>query len=168
MCVIIDLNQKYIFGYIMPIYINRTLTEVVFGLRCPFCSNKYKSKSGVITHAKHCSENTDPDISLVDIIVWKDNSAIDMINWEDEITKLAKELIVSNELALIQTQTPEQIRETIRYKMKQRTFNNYIEEFDIYRIYEFFFGLTETDINKRTEEACYRMRNLLFPQDDSN
>lgn len=152
----------------MPEYINRTLTEAVFGLRCPFCSNKYESRSEVITHAKHCSENTDPGERLDDIIVWKDNSAIDMINWQDEITKLAKELIVSNELALLQTQTPEQIRETIRNKMKQRTYNNYIEECDIYRIYEFFFGLTETDINNRTEEACNRMKKLFFPQDDSN
>lgn len=148
----------------MPQYINRKLNEVLFGLRCPFCSNNYKSKSGVITHAKHCSENTDPNESLDDLIVWEDNSATDMINWQNELSNLAKELIISNELAVLQNQTPEQIRETIRNKMKQRTANNYIEECDIYRIYEFFFGLTETDINNRKEEQCTRVMKMFYPQ----
>jgi hypothetical protein len=150
----------------MPEYIIRTLDDINFSLRCPLCSNSYKSKSGVITHAKHCSENSEQEESLNDVIVWKDYSATDMIIWQDELTKLVKELVNSNELALIQTQTPEQIRENIRQRMKARTSNDYIEECDIYRIYEFFFGLTETDIKSRTDEACIRMRKLLFPSDD--
>lgn len=150
----------------MPEYINRTLIDIKFGLRCPFCSNSFKSKSGVITHAKHCSENSEQEESLDEIIVWEEYSATDMIRWQDEITKLVKELVNSNNLALIQTQAPEQIRENIRTRMKIRTENDYIEECDIYRIYEFFFGLSEED--NRTEEACNRMRKLLFLQGNSS
>lgn len=152
----------------MPVYINRNLEEVAFGLRCPFCSNNYKSKSGLITHAKHCSENTDPKECLEHIIIWEDYSVSDLIIWQDEITKLAKELIISNEMLLIQGESPEQIRDFIRNKIKNRTCNNYIEEYDIYRIYEFFFGLSETDKNNRKEEQCARIMKMFYPQDNTN
>jgi hemerythrin superfamily protein len=90
-----------------------------------------------------------------------DISASDMIKWQEEVIKLIKELTISNELSLIQTQTPEQIRKNIREIMKTRTDNNYIEEYDIYRIYEFFFELTEADINNRKQEQINRIMQFI-------
>ena len=145
----------------MPTYSNRLLTDVSFGFTCPFCSKSYKSNSGVTTHARHCDDNPVSDEDLDDVIVWEETSASKMIHWQSEISKLVKELIRSNELAVMQTQTPEQIREFIRERMKNRTMNEYNEESDIYRIYDFFFGLTETDIHTRDNEFCIRMKKLL-------
>lgn len=150
----------------MPTYITRTVTDVNFGFSCPFCANKYKSKSGLITHAKHCKENPEPGETFDDIVVWEGASATDMITWQEEVIKLTKELIVSNEMTLIQSQEPEQIRDNIRQRLIVRMQNNYVEESDIYRIYEFFFGLTDADVNNRIKEACGRMRKIFFPQDD--
>ena len=93
-----------------------------------------------------------------------DISASDMIKWQEEVIKLIKELTISNELSLIQTQTPEQIRKNIRERMKTRTDNDYIEEYDIYRIYEFFFGLTEADINNRKQEQINRIMQFIDSQ----
>lgn len=158
--VVSDLNCIYIY-YIMPTYTNRSLSDVRFGFTCPFCSTSYKSTSGVTTHAKQCDDNPEPDEDLDDVIVWGETSASNMIHWQSEISKLVKELIRSNELAVMQTQTPEQIREFIRQRMKNRTMNEYNEESDIYRIYEFFFGLTETDIHTRGNAFCIRMKKYL-------
>ena len=151
----------------MPTYINRILADMDFRLRCPFCSNGFKAKSGLITHTKHCDGNPDSQDSLDNIIV-DDYSASHMIKWQEEVSKLVKELINTNELALISTQTPEQIRENIRLRMRQRIGSNYSEESDIYSIYEFFFGLSETDIASRNEEFYNRMKEMFDPQDDTN
>jgi len=149
---------------IMPTYINKTLADVVLDLRCPFCSNNYRSKSGLIKHIKHCKENPDPELILDDAFIMDDISASDMIKWQEEVIKLIKELTISNELSLIQTQTPEQIRKNIRERMKTRTDNDYIEEYDIYRIYEFFFELTEADINNRKQEKINRIMQFIDSQ----
>ena len=149
----------------MPVYINRNLSDITFGFSCPFCHNNYKTKAGLITHTKYCSDNEESGESLEYIFVSENNSAADMINWQNEIIKLTKELVVSNELALLESQSPEHIREIIRGKMKTRTYNNYIEECDIYNVYEFFFGLSETDNHNRKEEACVRLMKMFNPQD---
>jgi len=149
----------------MPEYMYRNFGEFDVCLQCPFCGNDYKTKSGIISHAKHCNDNPDTELSLDNIIVWKSASALDMIKWQAEVPKLVKELINSSELAIIQTHTPEQIREDIRTRMRLRTANNYIEECDIYNIYEFFFGLTETDIKNRSDEFNDRMWKSLFVED---
>ncbi len=146
----------------MPHYITRIPAEVHFGLNCPFCSNIFKTKSGILSHAKHCVDNDNLDDDLEDIIVWEDITALDWIECQVEISKFVKELASSNMLATIQTQTPEEIREYIRAITHTRVNGSYIDEYDIYRIYEYFFGLTEADIECRKKEMCERLKNNLW------
>jgi len=147
----------------MPQYINRTIEEVVSNYRCPFCLNEYKTKTAVKNHAKKCNDNYDIGESLDNIFVDENITANEIIQRQDEITHFTKLLTINNDLAKIQTQTPEEIRNNIKQSLRQKFNNDYYEVGDIYRIYEFFFGLTEADKINRINENYLVINKHLTP-----
>lgn len=130
--------------------------------RCVFCKFPYTSKAGLKRHMSSCPDNDDLEQHFDDIEVAEGVTVTDIIRWQEELFQFMKHLAASKELAQFQTETPDEIRSQIyralcQLQWTKRFPENIFRGYEVYMIYEFFFALTEDDIQKRLEEFIARM-----------
>lgn len=148
----------------MPQYIDRVPSDIKATFHCVFCSNPYASKAGLKRHMSSCPDNDDIEADFDDIEVDEGVTVSDSIHWQEELNRFIKELAVSKELSQFQSQSPDEIRSHIHLVLYQRQWTKGFPEnvrrrvYEVYMIYELFFGLTEDDKRKRNEELLEQMK----------
>ena len=107
----------------MPVYRHQTeeSMNLYAVLDCPYCSYSnptIKYRSQILNHIKKCKTHEQENDNIEDDNCNDDEETVKYyLDWMINLINTIKKFIRTNELALINTQTPEQIRLYIKNKL---------------------------------------------------
>lgn len=138
----------------MPVYTPQTAESINLHavLACPFCSYSsptVKYRSQILNHIKKCDEYEQGDDIIEDDECGEGDETIGhYLDWRINLINVVKKFIRTNELALINTQTPEEIRSYIKNKLVENITPDRRTEMDSFWIYKKFFEMDEIEDQK--------------------
>ena len=143
----------------MPVYRQQTVDSVNLYkvLDCPYCS--YSSpeviyKSQMLNHIKNCKDYEQENDNIEDDECGDGEETVGYyLNWRVNLINTVKKFIRTNELDLINTQTPEEIRLYIKNKLLENIFTNRRVDLDTFWIYTKFFEMNDIENQKLDEVA---------------
>jgi len=141
----------------MPVYTPQTAESInLYKVAdCPFCSYTsptMKYKSQMLNHIKKCKDHEQENDNIEDDECDDGEETVGYyLNWRFTIISVVKTFIRTNELALINTQTSQDIRLYIKNKLLENInpdgtadFNKRLD-LDVFWIYAKFFEMNDTD-----------------------
>jgi hypothetical protein len=158
----------------MPVYTPQTeeTINIYAILDCPFCSYRspsVKYRSQMLNHIKKCNEHEQENDNIEDDEHDEDGETIrQYLDWRINLINTVKKFIRTNELDLINNQTPEQIREYIKNKLLENIVRDRRIDIDTFWIYTKFFELCEVESQKWNnviEEYTERVLNWSLQAD---
>lgn len=138
----------------MPAYTPQTAESINLHavLACPFClysSLTVKYRSQILNHIKKCDEYEQGDDIIEDDECGEGDETIGhYLDWRINLINTVKKFIRTNEFALINTQTPEQIRLYIKNKLLESILTDRRIELDVFWIYTKFFEMNDIERQK--------------------
>jgi hypothetical protein len=141
----------------MPVYTPQTIDNVklYLVLACPFClysSPTITYKSQMLNHIKNCSEYEQENDNIEDDECDDGEETIgNYLDWRINIMNTVKKFIRTNELALINNQTPEEIRIYIKNKLLENILIDRRVDLDTFSIYRWFFDMDNLENQKMDE-----------------
>jgi hypothetical protein len=141
----------------MPIYKPQTVESINLYtvLDCPFCSyssTSIKYKSQILNHIKKCNEHEQENNNIEDDCCDDGEETVGhYLDWRINLTNIVKKFIRTNELALINSQTPEQIRLYIKKNLLENILIDRRADLDTFWIYRLFFEMDELEDQKLDE-----------------
>jgi len=138
----------------MPVYTQQIADTINLYkvLECPFCSYSsptVKYKSQMLSHIKKCDNYEQTDDNIEDNVYGEEDETIGYyLDWRVNLINIVKKFIRTNELALINTQTPEQLRAYIKSKLLENMTTDRRIYLDTFWIYTKFFEMNDIERQK--------------------
>jgi hypothetical protein len=146
----------------MP-YQTRTIKEIPNWLECPICEEyDTKQRNYLMNHFKKCEQYEGHIDDVLSYNINENTTVEDFIEQEVNAINTVKKLIKTNELQTIQNQTPDEIRLYIKTKLLQGIHPYFTVDFNAFHIYEFFFGDSEENSNKFSNEMYKYLNQRIF------
>lgn len=124
-------------------------------LDCPFCSYTtptVKYKSQMINHIKKCNDYEQGNDNIEDDECNDGEETVGYyLDWRINLINTIKKFIRTNELALVNNQTPEQIRGYIKNKILASIAIDRRIDMDTFWIYKQFFEMDDAEDQKLDE-----------------
>jgi hypothetical protein len=142
----------------MPVYRPQTEESIHLYavLACPYCSYSspsIKYRSQMLNHIKKCNEHEQENDNIEDDNCNDGEETVKYyLDWRINLINTIKKFIRTNELALINTQTPEQIRLYIKNKLLENITIDRRIDLDTFWIYRHFFEMNDIE-NKKLDEV---------------
>ena len=142
----------------MPVYRPQTEESIHLYavLDCPYCSYTnptVKYRSQMLNHIKKCNEHEQENDNIEDDNCNDGEETVKYyLDWRINLINTIKKFIRTNELALINTQTPEQIRLYIKNKLLENIIIDRRIDLDTFWIYRHFFEMNDIE-NKKLDEV---------------
>ena len=138
----------------MPIYKPQTVESINLYsvLDCPFCSYSsinIKYRSQILNHIKKCNEHEQENNNIEDDSCCDDEETVGhYLDWSINLINTVKKFIRTNELAIINSQTPEEIRLYIKKNLLENILIDRRADLDTFWIYRWFFEMDELEDQK--------------------
>jgi len=134
-------------------YFNYDTNPEGYEFACAFCEVFFKTKSGRLSHMKRCVVNHTGEEYDEECYLNGDLTVADHLRAEEELSTIIRQFIQSNELEPLSDQTGDQIQTYIKAKIQFVNIGRDSVDFKVFKMYEFFFEVTESEKDKAYSDA---------------